>query len=168
MLPRDLCMRYWISAVAVIIADQLIKFWTRTSLLPGDSIDVIGSFFKITYVINKGAAFSTFSGHRLLLICVPVVVIAAAGVYLAVHGIDHWLMGISLTLIIAGGIGNGIDRVLFGQVTDMFSFSIFPPVFNLADAAVTIGCALLIVYVIFGDHLKKHKKKRKVKTNRKV
>jgi len=158
-LPRDLCMRYYISAAILIIADQLIKFWTRTTLLPGDSINVIGNFFKLTYVINKGAALNFLSGQRMILIIVPVAIIVIAGVYLIMHRGAHWTLKTALMLVMAGGFGNLIDRVLMGQVTDMFSFSIFPPVFNLADAAVTIGCALLIIYVLFGDKFKKHKRK---------
>ena len=56
---------------------------------------------------------------------------------------------VALLCIIAGGIGNLIDRFLLGYVTDMLSFSIFPPVFNIADIAVCLGCGILIVYVLF-------------------
>ena len=56
---------------------------------------------------------------------------------------------VALLCIIAGGIGNLIDRFLFGYVTDMISFSIFPPVFNIADISVVCGCGLLIIYVLF-------------------
>jgi len=95
------------------------------------------------------------SGKSLFLIVIPVAVIIVSIWYLAVHRENHWSCRIALLLIISGGTGNLIDRIAFGQVTDMFSFSIFPPVFNLADVSVTLGCVLLVFYVLFDETLKK-------------
>jgi signal peptidase II len=84
----------------------------------------------------------------------PAVVMIAAAVYI-VRDKDQSAIGmmqkVSLTLIAAGGVGNMIDRFMFGHVTDMISFSIFPPVFNVADIAVTCGCAMLILSLIIGE-----------------
>ena len=77
-------------------------------------------------------------------------------IFILKHRKSAKLLKFSLTLIASGGRGNCIDRMFMGYVTDMFDFSIFPPVFNIADIAVTLGCILVIVYVlrdIFkGDH----------------
>ena len=120
----------------------------------GESVRVLGDFFCLTYVQNSGAAFSMFSGHRFLLIALPVLVIVAALWYLHSHKGEHWTLYAAGALIISGGVGNLIDRMIFGWVTDMFDFSIFPPVFNVADIGVTVGCAVFIVYVIVGERLK--------------
>ena len=126
----------------------------------GESIKVIGDFFRITYIRNSGAAFSILEGQRFLLLLIPVIVIVAVIWYLQKHkGIQTGVL-ICATMIISGGIGNLIDRVLFGEVTDMLDFSIFPPVFNIADICVTVGCFLLVIIVIFsGGSLEKQNKK---------
>ena len=67
------------------------------------------------------------------------------------HGARDVLEKVSLTLIASGGAGNIIDRLLFGQVTDMISFSIFPPVFNVADIAVTCGCGLFVLSLLVDE-----------------
>ncbi len=144
------------TVVLWIASDQVTKAAISNDMHVGDSISVMGDFFRLTHMENSGAAFSMISGQRLLLVVIPVVGIVAALWYLHRHRGDHWTLYASWTLIIAGGIGNLIDRIAFGEVTDMFDFSIFPPVFNIADIAVTFGCALFIVYILAGDRLKKH------------
>jgi len=59
-------------------------------------------------------------------------------------------------MIIAGGIGNLIDRMVFGWVTDMLDFSIFPPVFNVADIGVTLGCGMFVLYILMEERFQKH------------
>lgn len=142
-------------AAVFIAADQITKLLVRMHMYEGESIRILGDFFRLTHVQNRGAAFSMLSGHTIVLILVPAVVIAAALYVISRTKDAHWTFYSSWMLIIAGGIGNLIDRIAFGQVTDMLDFSIFPPVFNLADIGVTMGCALFVVYVLFGDKLKK-------------
>lgn len=149
-------MKYYVTAALIIAADQISKALIRMSMNVGDSVSVIGDFFRLTYIRNSGAAFSMMSGQRFLLVAIPLVGITAAIWYLYRHRGEHWTLYGSWSLIISGGIGNLIDRIASGEVTDMFDFSIFPPVFNVADIAVTFGCALFIVYILAGDKLKKH------------
>ena len=149
-------MKYYLTAALVIASDQVSKAVIRMTMHVGDSISILGDFFRLTYIRNSGAAFSMMSGQRLLLVVIPIAGIVAALWYLHRHRGENWTLYASWTLIIAGGIGNLIDRIAFGEVTDMFDFSIFPPVFNIADIAVTFGCALFIVYILAGDRLKKH------------
>lgn len=148
-------MIYLIIAIIAIVTDQLIKYWVRAALEPGETIRILGDFFTITPLSNSGAALGVLSGQRIVLIIVPIVVIAVCLWYLLRHKDEHWTCKLSLTLIMAGGFGNLIDRALFGQVTDMFSLGIFPPIFNLADVCVTFGCALLILYILFLDRPEK-------------
>jgi len=143
--------------VFVIILDQIVKMFIRSSLKVGESIDVIGKFFAISHIENTGAAFSMFEGSRVILIILPLVIAALAFYYMAKHPNEHGTFYWALSLIIGGGIGNMIDRIRFGSVTDMFDFH-FWPVFNVADIAICVGCGLMIIYVIFFD--KKENKKK--------
>lgn len=89
------------------------------------------------------------------MILVPILVICGALLVLHRKKGEHWSLYLSWALIIAGGVGNLIDRIALGFVTDMLDFSIFPPIFNVADIGVTSGCALFVVYILAGDRLKK-------------
>lgn len=155
MLPRSLYMKYYLFTAAIIIVDQISKLMIRGWMNVGESIPVLGQFFRITYVRNTGAAFSMLSGQRVLLVVIPVLVVAGALWYFHQHKDKHWTFYTAWAMIIAGGIGNLIDRIFFGWVTDMLDFSIFPPVFNIADIGVTVGCGLFVFYTIMEERLQK-------------
>ena len=144
-------MIYFLFAILVVGADQLVKTMIRSNLVPGDVINVYQDILKITYVNNKGAAFGFLSGQNRVLLAIPLIIIAALFVFILMSKSMHPLARYALTLIAAGGTGNLIDRILYGQVTDMLSLSFFSPVFNIADIAVTLGCILIIIYAIFAD-----------------
>ena len=146
-------MVYLLIGAIVIALDQFTKYLIRS--LPLDYVyNVIGNFLRIVHVENSGAAFGMFSGDRKFLLILPAIVIIVA-VFIIVrekgHGARDVLEKVSLTLIASGGAGNIIDRLLFGQVTDMISFSIFPPVFNVADIAVTCGCGLFVLSLLVDE-----------------
>jgi len=155
LLPRSLYMKYYLFTAAIIIVDQISKLMIRGWMNVGESIPVLGQFFRITYVRNTGAAFSMLSGQRVLLVVIPVLVVAGALWYFHQHKDKHWTFYTAWAMIIAGGIGNLIDRIFFGWVTDMLDFSIFPPVFNIADIGVTVGCGLFVFYTIMEERLQK-------------
>ncbi len=118
----------------------------------GESIQVLGDFFKIHYIENTGAAFSMFQDRTIFLIVLPIIVVIIAAVFFCrFYKKEHFTLLLSLSLIISGGIGNLIDRILYSSVTDMLSFSIFPPIFNIADVAVCTGCGFMILYIIVFD-----------------
>lgn len=154
-MPRNLCMKYYLLGIGLIVLDQITKLIIRAEIAVGESINVLGTFFRITHVENKGGAFSILSGKTFFLMSVTLIVIIIAIVYMHTHKGKHWLSYTSGALIISGGIGNLIDRALFGHVTDMFDFSIFPPVFNVADIGIVAGCGLMMLYIIFEDKLEK-------------
>ena len=131
--------------VGIILLDQIVKLIVRSSMYIGQSIPVIKDIFHITYVQNRGAAFNMLDGKSLVLILVPAIAIAIGVWYMEKHLEEHWTLLVSLVLVIAGGIGNLIDRCFMGFVTDMFDFRIWP-VFNIADIAVCVGAGLLILY----------------------
>ena len=134
---------YWIAGI--ILLDQIVKLIVRSSMYIGQSIPVIKDIFHITYVQNRGAAFNMLDGKSLVLILIPAIAIAIGVWYMEKHLEEHWTLLVSLVLVIAGGIGNLIDRCFMGFVTDMFDFRIWP-VFNVADIAVCVGAGLLILY----------------------
>lgn len=131
----------------IILLDQAVKATVRSSFGPGESRDLIGSIFSLTYVQNTGAAFSMFSGMKWLLLAVPILAIGFGIWYMEKHRDQHWTLYLSLALTIGGGLSNIIDRLAFGFVTDMFDFH-FWPVFNVADIAICTGCGILVIYIL--------------------
>lgn len=133
--------------IGIIVLDQIIKVLIRNTMYIGESLPVIKEVFHITYVQNRGGAFSILSGQGLILTVVPLAAIIFAIWYMEKHLSEHWSLFLSLSLIIGGGIGNLIDRILLGFVTDMIDFWFFP-VFNIADIAVCVGAGFLILYTL--------------------
>ena len=131
----------------VILFDQIVKAAVRSAFEPWESIDVLGSFFGLTYVQNKGAAFSLMSGATAFLIIIPLAAIVLGIWYMEKHLNEHFSFYLSLALVIGGGVSNLIDRMVAGYVTDMFDFH-FWPVFNVADIAICVGCGILIIYIL--------------------
>ena len=139
----------------VVFADQLSKIWIRANLLRGQSLFDIG-FFQIVRVQNTGAAFGLFQEQAFVLSIasfIGVIVILLCAFFLPRH--IPFLGTIPaksvLGLVLGGTIGNLIDRLAFGYVTDFISFS-FWPAFNIADSAVTVG-ALWLAYSLFRQAL---------------
>lgn len=142
-------MRYYITGFLIIIADQITKYIVRKEEEFFQGVDVLGKVLRFVYVENYGAAFNLFSNYRFFLILFPAFIILLS-LLVASKLLKHDSIGkLAVTMVIAGGIGNLIDRVLFGFVTDMISLSFFPPVFNLADIGVTLGCVVLVVDILF-------------------
>ena len=135
--------------IAIVACDQLSKYAIRSLFNVNESVSVFGDFFELRYIQNDGAAFSSFARKQAFLIAVSIIAIIGAAFFLRKMKSEGAMFKVALLCIIAGGIGNLIDRLLLGYVTDMLSFSIFPPVFNIADIAVCLGCGILIVYVLF-------------------
>ena len=142
-------MFYAILAVLLVLADQAVKFIIRASIPPGQAIPFIPYVLDLTYSQNTGAAFSILSRHTWLIILASLAAVLVM-CYLAVKGFFKNALGRwAAVLILAGGIGNLIDRVVFGFVTDMFQtvFMDFA-IFNVADCCITVGAALLFLYVL--------------------
>lgn len=147
-MSRKSYMYITLTIAVVLILDQISKFIVRSSMTEGQIIEVIKGFFNITYINNSGVAFSLLSGQRGLVTIVQIVAMIVVAIFLYKTKGKSKLLDISLAMVLGGGIGNIIDRVAFGAVTDMISFKIFPPVFNVADIGVTVGCALIILDLI--------------------
>jgi len=143
---------FFLTGLIIIAADQLTKNWIRVSLAPGQSLFDTG-FFRIVRVHNTGAAFGIFPDQNLALIIFALVGIAVLFVYIFVvyrnyPSLDSLLGRIGFGMILGGTIGNLIDRLYFGYVTDFLDFSYWPA-FNVADPALIIGI-LLFAYSLLG------------------
>lgn len=139
---------YLLIAAALMVLDQMTKHLVRASMMPGDSIPVIGEWFRILYVKNTGTAFSMFAGNKLITIALTSVLIIVCLFYV-VHEARKGSQAVAclMTLVIAGGLSNLADRLTLGYVTDMISCGNFA-VFNVADIGVTCGCFLTIIAVL--------------------
>lgn len=142
----------------LVAADQFTKYLVVEHIKPEGPIVVIKNFFELVYVENRGAAFGMLQDQRAFFIGITAGMVLVAAVLLLVYKKHTWASWCSGVLIISGGIGNLIDRVLNGFVVDFLSFSFFPPVFNFADCCVTVGAGMLILHILFGEKLS-HKKK---------
>jgi signal peptidase II len=136
---------FLVVAGAVVLLDQLVKLWIRSTLAPGDTIDILPGWVHLSHSHNTGAAWGMLSGQRWLLILVSI----GVSVFIIQLARDFAARGVlalsALGLIFGGAIGNLIDRIAFGHVTDMIDVDTSVellrtfPVFNVADSALTIG-----------------------------
>ena len=145
-------------AAAIVGLDQWTKALTlaadRAGSLPSESILGI---FHITHTENDGAIWGILGGQTWLFILIMVLFLAVLGVMIWRKWLTKKFEWICLAAIAGGGIGNMIDRLVSGSVTDMIKFDFVEfPVFNVADCFITVGCAALLVYILFFDREKKH------------
>lgn len=129
---------------SIVIVDQLTKQLVASMMDQGQSVTLIRNFLYITYVRNPGAAFGMFPYQTALFITITLVVAVLILYYYRYLSEDHKWMRLGLSLQLGGALGNLIDRVTAAYVIDFINFSIWPPVFNLADAAIVIGIGIFL------------------------
>ncbi len=157
-------VKYFVLALIVLIIDQVSKAWATDKLLPVDSLEVIPNFFRFTYARNRGVAFSLFadSKYEIKWVLAAISLLAAIGVayYLIRLAANNSRLNISLSLLLAGIVGNLIDRVRLGEVVDFIDFHWYEkytwPTFNIADAAICVGAALLALEMLFEEKTSSH------------
>jgi len=143
----------------VILADQLTKTWIRGSLARGQSLFDAG-FFQIVHIHNTGAAFGIFKDQSLALTIVAFVGIVVILLLVFVlrrrwSFFDSMLVSSAIGLVLGGTVGNLIDRLRLGHVTDFIDFKVWPA-FNIADSAVTIGVIIIAYCILTSAQLAKH------------
>ncbi|MEK6942530.1 MAG: signal peptidase II [Nanoarchaeota archaeon] len=131
-------------AAIVVFLDQLTKWIIRKNFSLNESLPVIKNIFHITYVTNTGSAFSLFQGMNAVFIIIFFAVIF--GIVYSVKKIknDEKPMQFAVGLLLGGAVGNLIDRLFLGHVTDFLDFRIWP-VFNVADSAISVSVVLLVI-----------------------
>jgi len=151
---------FLLTVLLVVVADQLSKLWIRSKLLVGQSLFEMGFFQIIRLPPNTGAAFGLFQDQSFALTIVAIVGIAAILLYaLLIYRrfpfLNNLLGRSALGLILGGTIGNLIDRLRFGGVTDFISIGIWPA-FNIADAAIVVGVILFAYSLLPLARAEKH------------
>ena len=140
--------------VAVLIGiDQGIKFWAVHVLMPVGTLPLIPHVVELRFVLNQGMAFSLLSGRQLFLIVATSAALILVAYWLFFRSRNNRLQQAALILVLGGGIGNLIDRVLNGEVVDYINLLFMRfAVFNFADICVCVGVALWVL-VIFLEEL---------------
>ncbi|EGQ2968657.1 lipoprotein signal peptidase [Staphylococcus pseudintermedius] len=135
----------------ILIGDQLTKFIIRTQMTLGESFAVVPKFLYITSHRNNGAAWGILSGKMTFFYIITIIVLIALIVFYIKEAKNNMLMQIAISLLFSGALGNFIDRVSSGEVVDFIDTVIFGydfPIFNIADASLTIGVVLLIIVLL--------------------
>ena len=141
-------MFYAILTAALVVLDQVVKLLVRANIPLGGSVPFLPCILDLTYVQNTGAAFSLLRQHTWLLTVTSAAVVLVMCALIVKGFFKNALGRWSAALVLAGGMGNLIDRVLFGFVTDMFQTTFMDfAVFNVADCCITVGVPLLFLYV---------------------
>ena len=146
-------MYYWIFGLLGLAAlglDQWVKAWTTAHLALGETAPLLPGLVELMRVHNYGAAWSSFSGQKWLLLGVTGVIVLAVAWLLVRKVVRHPAGILACCLILSGGIGNILDRLRLGYVVDMLHFQFWPsyPTFNVADVCIVSGAILGAIYYV--------------------
>ena len=147
---------YLITLIVLIGGDQFTKHLISSSMQLGQSQEIIDNFFYFTYAHNTGVAWGMLAGHLCLFIIVALISAVLMIIFFKRTRKEEILTRFGLVLTFAGMIGNLADRIVLGYVRDFIDVIIFNynfPIFNIADVAVVIGVALIIIEIIFEEHI---------------
>ncbi len=143
-----------------ILLDQLTKWLAVKFLMPIDTVPIIKDALHLTYAENRGAAFGMLANNRWVFLIISSIAIVAMIFYLFSGLSEGILAGISLAMLISGGIGNMIDRIALGYVVDFIDFRLINfAIFNGADSFVCVGAGMLILALVL-DIIREGKEKR--------
>jgi len=140
-------------ALVVIALDRYTKYLARTYLPLRQSwnpIPWLKPIVTLTYIRNTGAAFGLFPNMSIVFVFIAIAVVVAIVIYYRQLATASWVLRVALGLQLGGAVGNMIDRIIYGYVTDFVDFRVWP-VFNVADASIVAGTILLAYYALFLD-----------------
>jgi signal peptidase II len=151
-------------ALVIVILDQWTKGWVRANIQPGatwlpESLAWLSPYARIVHWYNTGAAFGMFKDASMVFTVLAFIVIAAIIFYYPQVERNDWSLRLALSMQLGGAIGNLIDRITIGHVTDFVSVGTFP-VFNVADASISVGAAVLFLGVFLQERAEKQEKAR--------
>ena len=140
-----------LAALALLGLDQWVKHYVTLHIPLGDTRPLWPGGVERCTGHNYGAAWSSFSGMRWILVAVTSVIVLAVLALLLRRTVRHPLGLAACFLVLAGGVGNILDRVRLGYVVDMFHFEFWPsyPVFNVADICIVCGAVLGVIYYLW-------------------
>lgn len=151
---------YYGIAAIIIVLDQWTKWLVVRNMEIGERIPILEPYIALLSHRNRGAAWGMLEGQMWLFYIVTVVVVVGILYYFHTHAKDQPLLKVSLMVLLGGAIGNFIDRLFRREVVDFMDILI-PiinydfPIFNVADAALTIGVIMMIIYILFEEKLEK-------------
>lgn len=155
-----------ISAVLLVVLDQVIKHVVYLHLKPIEIINFLPDFLQFRYVENTGAAFGMLNDKLPFLIVITIIVIAVGFYVLFTNKLTDKLQYWGAALILSGGVGNLIDRIFRNYVIDYIEFTFVDfAVFNFADCLITVGAIILMISLIKEFISESKSKKSKEKTN---
>jgi signal peptidase II len=138
---------FFLIAAGVVVLDQITKAIVRANLDVGEAWPDEDWILNITNITNSGAAFGILKGQTIFLVTTSLIGLAAIVLYYVYPPFEHGIVRVALALMLGGAIGNLIDRVRFGEVTDFVNFNFFPA-FNVADSAISIGVVTMLVFLL--------------------
>lgn len=146
-------------AIVIVLLDQWTKMLVRTNIPQGaswlpDSLLWLSPYARIVHWYNTGAAFGMFKDASTILTVLAFIVIGAIIFYYPQVSRDDWSLRLALSMQLGGAIGNLTDRLTIGRVTDFISVGSFP-VFNIADASISVGAAVLFLGVWLQERAEK-------------
>lgn len=156
-------MIYILLFAAFLASDMWVKHWTVEVLKEVGSMEVIPGFLALTYAENKGAAFSMLSGARWFFIVVAAIFIGILWYMYKKNYFTTWWSKLGAVMIVAGTVGNAIDRVRYGYVVDMFEVLFIKfAIFNVADIFITVGAVFFLLYMFVTEFDDKKKKETEI------
>ncbi len=138
-------------ALAVVLLDQGTKFLVQSRMVEGMSVPVIPHFFYLTYIKNPGAAFGMLAYRTQFFVVISLLVVGVIAYYYPKVPREWGLLRAALAMQAGGALGNMVDRIRYGRVVDFLDFHVWSYIFNVADAAITIGSVILAFYFIAGS-----------------
>lgn len=146
-----------IAGALVLVLDVVTKQWVTDTYPLYSTRELLGDGLRLTHIHNAGAAFGLFQGSRWPLVSISVIAVLAVSYLLFTRARRH-RVALPLGLILGGALGNLIDRIRLGRVVDFLDIGYGDwrwPVFNVADAAVTVAVIWLAVVLVFGEGKKR-------------
>lgn len=138
--------------IILVIIDQVTKYLTVQNIELGQVIEFIPNIVSLTYIRNTGAAFSILEGQMWFFYIVTIIVIGVLIYYMYTEAKKDRMLGILLSFILAGAIGNFIDRLMLQYVVDMIKLEFIDfAIFNVADSYLTVGVILLFFYTFYQE-----------------
>jgi signal peptidase II len=164
---------YWaIFMIAAVIVglDQWTKWLVRTNISPGESwlpasLQWLSPYARIVHWYNQGAAFGMFQQGNMVFTVLAFIVVAAIIYYYPQISSVDWPLRLAMSMQMGGAIGNLVDRLTIGHVTDFISIGKFP-VFNIADSSISVGCVVLLLGVWWQERLAKKEKMQQASSDK--
>lgn len=150
---------YYLISLVILLIDQWTKHLTVQNIPLYSTKEFLPGFLSFTYIQNTGAAYSILEGKMVFFYIVTIMVVGAIVYSLQKYGKKQPLFSVALAFILGGALGNFIDRILFQFVIDMIKLEFVSfPIFNIADAALTVGVLLMILHIFMEEKQEKKSK----------